>query len=319
MPKPTSSTTVSRPDLGQLAYEYSLAASRSKFIGLRLMPVFQTMLKTAEYPVIPLEAMLKRKNTKRGTGGNYNRGNWQFEMGNYACKENGWEEVLFDDEVALYASLFDAEEVTTEICMDVILREQEIRIKEKLFNTSNFTAHAVTNEWDDAANATPITDVDTGKNALRQLGITANALAVGYTVFQNLCKCAQIAAKVQYTQPIEIMSDEQKRQLVSAALGVEVLVGDAVVDSAKKGQSFSASDIWGSEYGMLCRIATNPANLKEACLGRTFLWTQDSPSIVTVESYREEAVRGDIIRTRQHTDEAFVFSGAGYLLSNLTT
>lgn len=319
MPKPTSSTTVSRPDLGQLAYEYALAESRAKFIGLRLMPVFTTPLKTSEYPIIPLEAMLKRKNTKRATGGNYNRGNWQFEMGNYSCRENGWEEVLFDDEVKLYANLFDAEEITTEICMDVILREQEIRIKEKLFNTANFTAHDVTNEWDDLNNATPITDVDTGKNALRQLGIAANALAVGYSVFQNLCKCAQIASKVQYTMPIEIMSDEQKRQLVSTALGVEVLVGDAVVDAAKKGQAFSASDVWGTEYGLLCRIATNPNNLKEPCLGRTFLWTDDSPSIVTVESYREEAVRGDVIRARQHTDEAFVFTGAGYLLGNLTT
>lgn len=319
MPKPTSSTTVSRPDLGQLAYEYALAQSRTKFIGLRLMPVFNTVLKTAEYPVIPLEALLKQQNTKRGTGGNYNRGNWQFEMGNYSCVENGWEEVLFDDEVKLYASLFDAEEITTEICMDVILRAQEIRIKNKLFNTSNFSVHNVTNEWDDVNNATPITDVDAGKNALRLLGIEANALAVGYSVFQNMSKCAQIAAKVQYTTPIEIMSDEQKRQLLSAALGVEVLVGDAVVDSAKKGQSFSASDVWGTEYGLLCRIATNPNNLKEPCLGRTFLWTEDSPSNVTVESYREEAVRGDVIRARQHTDEAFVFSGAGYLLGNLTT
>jgi hypothetical protein len=35
------------------------------------------------------------------------------------------------------------------------------------------------------------------------------------------------------------------------------------------------------------------------------------------ESYREEQTRSDIYRVRQYTDEAFVFTGAGYLLSNI--
>ena len=55
------------------------------------------------------------------------------------------------------------------------------------------------------------------------------------------------------------------------------------------------------------------------CLGRTFLWANDSPANLMVEQYREEQTRSTIYRSRQHVDEAFVFSGAGYLLGNLTT
>lgn len=321
MPRPTSATTVSRPDLAQVAYEYALEQSQSRFIGTQILPVFNVMERSGQYPVIPLEALLKLPDTKRAPRGKYNRGDWQFELGNYDCTENGWEEPLDDVEAAMYARFFQAEAITAKRAFDVILRTQEKRIKDLVFNTSNFSANNVTNEWDDYANATPISDVLAGKKSLRNAtGLDANALVIGRSVFDNLCLCAQIAGNVKYTTPIEIMPMEQKKQLVALALGVDkILVGDAIYDGAKKGQSFSATDIWGTEYGLLARIATTAEDLREPCLGRTFNWSEDSEAPVTVEQYRDETIRSEIYRARQHTAEKFVFTGAGYLLGNLTT
>ena len=222
MPRPSSATTVSRPDLAAVVYEYALAQSQSRFVGLQALPVFEVPDRSGQYPVIPIEALLKLPDTKRAARGKYNRGDWNFELGNYDCKENGWEEPLDDSEASMYRRFFDAETVAAERAMDIILRTQELRIKNMLFNTSNFSAHSVTNEWDDSTNATPIGDINTGKKTIRNAcGLEPNALIIGRSVFENLCLTAQIAGAVKYTTPLEVMNMEQKKQLVALALGLE--------------------------------------------------------------------------------------------------
>jgi hypothetical protein len=70
---------------------------------------------------------------------------------------------------------------------------------------------------------------------------------------------------------------------------------------------------------MVAKIATS-VDMREPCIGRTFHWTQDGSSIGgTVESYREEAIRGDVIRVRHDVDEVILYPEAGHLLSNVTT
>ena len=49
-------------------------------------------------------------------------------------------------------------------------------------------------------------------------------------------------------------------------------------------------------------------------VGRTVLWTGDSPDNQTVEQYREEALRSDIFRVRHNTDEVIVDPYFGHLL-----
>ena len=65
-------------------------------------------------------------------------------------------------------------------------------------------------------------------------------------------------------------------------------------------------------------LAGGGQNLKEPCLGRTFLWEEDSPGMLTTEQYREEQTRSDIYRVRQNTDECIQFTGAGYILTGVT-
>lgn len=320
MPRPTSATTIQRPDLGAIAYEYALAASQRGFIGLSLLPVFEVPEQSADYPVIPIEAILKLQDVKRAPRGNYNRGDYQFETGTYSCSEKGWEEPVDDSEAALYRCFFDAEEVATLRATDTLLRAQEGRIAAKLFNTGNITGTAaVTTEWSTAATCTPYADVMTAKKAMRAAtGLLPNTMVITWSVFQNLLSAKEIRDKLQYTTPLELMSEDAQRRILSAYFGLEVLVGNAIKDSAKKGQSFSLAEIWDDEYCLLAAVSTGGKDLREPCLGRTFLWTADAPGNLVTEQYRDETVRSEIYRVRQNTDEAFVFTGAGYLLSNIS-
>ncbi len=329
---PTNDTTVQRPDLGMAVTEYIENAPFAGYIGLQVMPLFPVTEQSATFPVLPKEALLSVPDTRRAMRSNYNRGDWEFEEGYYATRENGWEEPLDDRERKLYQSKFDAEMVATRRATSIILRNQEVRIASKVFNGSNFTAHPVTNEWDDAANATPIDDINAGKLAVRQAcGMIPNTLIISFTTFVNLKRCAQVVELLKYTFPGEKINSMSPAQL-AVVLDVEkVLVGGAVFNAAKKGQNASIADVWDSEYAMLT-ITSDAPDISEPCIGRTFIWTEDSENNAVVEQYRDDAIRSDIFRCRHDTDEAFIVSLDGnknivsnisqavsYLLSNITT
>lgn len=321
MPTPSSNTRIERPDLGVLVQEYMQEQmGLMGYIGTQVMPFFSVPEQTMTYPVIPKEVMLNVEETRRAMRGKYRRSDWDFENGYYATEENGWEELLDDREKRLYGRLFDAESVAVARATGVILRGQEKRVADTVFNASNFTANAVTNEWDDATNCTPIDDVQTGMASIRSAsGMLPNALILAWSTFQNLKRSAQIIDLIKYTFPgqdINKMSLEQMAQV----LGVpRILVGGAVYNGAKKGQDASVTDLWSNEYAMLTRIATG-TNIIEPCIGRTFLWTGDSPSNTVVESYREEESRSDVYRVRHDTSETLITSrtSAGAVQSNLS-
>jgi len=322
MPEPTSGTTIQRPDLGVLAYEYNLAASQRGFIARELFPVFMTPEKTADYPMIPIESLLKKPaDTKRAPRGAYPRNDYQFETGTYNTYDRGLEEPLDDVERKLYARFFDAEQVTTERIIDNMLREEEARVAAMVFNTANITNTAsVTTEWSTAATCTPKTDVKTAKAALRlATGVEPDAMAISKTVFDNLLVCAELKNYLQYTSPHLMETEEMQRQLLARYLGLQkVVVGNALYDSAKKGKSFSLTDIWDDEYALLFKLPVNAMDLKDPVLGRTFIWDKDGAEEMIVETYREERIRSDVYRARNYLDQNFMFTGAGYLLSNIT-
>jgi hypothetical protein len=318
--QPTDITAVNRPDLGAIAYEYMLEADQRGFIALLLLPIFEVMQQSAQYPIIPLESLLKLEETSRAARGKYNRSDYKFDFGNYSCKENGWEEVVDDREAALYARYFDAEEVATKRAIDIILRGQEARVAAKVFNVSNITATAdVSIAWNTPSTAVPRANIYAAKMALRAAtGIEPNIGACSKKVFDTVMLTAEIRDALKYTNPIEIGGYEAQRRILAQYFGLDnILVGGAMKDSADKGIAASLADIWDDEYFGLFRVSTGGPDLREPCLGRTFLWTGQSPQNIVTESYRDETVRGTVIRVRQDTDEAFVFTGAGYLLGNI--
>ena len=320
MPQPTNSTTLQRADLGMIAYEYMLEASRRGFIGSRIFPIFDVMEQSGDYPVIPIEAILKLKDTTRGAGGNYNRDDYDFETGTYSCKEYGWEEKVGDDERNLYARFYDLDEAAVKRAIDILMRQHEARVAAKVFNTSNVTNTSdVSTEWSTAASATPYNDVIGGKEALyAATGIMPNKMAISWKVYMNVLKTAELKDAFKYTSPSEIKDEGAKQELLKDYFGVdELLVGNAIKDAAKKGQSYSLSYMWNDEYCLLFK-GSDAMDLREPQLGRTFLFSKDSPDIVTSEEYREEQTRSDIYRVRHYTAEDFIFAGAGYLLGNIT-
>jgi hypothetical protein len=225
-----------------------------------------------------------------------------------------------------------ADEIAMERANTKVMKSQEKRIADKVFNTSNFTAHAITHEWDDASNAVPINDVNTGKKSIRlACGMLPTDLIISYSTYLDLKVCDQIVDRLKYTFPgmdINKLSSQQLAQIFDVE---RVLVGGAVYDSKAKGLDSTVADLWSKEYAMLT-VTDKSRDVTKPCIGKTFLWTEDSASNAVVESYREEAIRSDIFRVRHNVDERFIQSykadgtvqsniaaACSYLFTNVTT
>lgn len=335
---PKSNNAIRRPDLQMLVREYMEgdASAMNGFVADQILPVYPVMEKSATYDVVPKEALLKVQNVDRAAGGTYNRNNWVPETGTYLAKERGWEEALEDTEREDFDQRNGAgtgEQIAVERAMSVIMRAREKVVADLIFNATNFTANALTNEWDDQTNATPIDDIKTAKTSVRNAsGMVPNTLIVNYAVRENLRRCDQVVNLITYNFGSQVNLTQLTDAQLASVLGVErLLVAGAMQDTAAGGQDASISAIWSNEYAMLTRIESG-IDITRPQLGRTFLWEVDSPGMPVTEQYREEQTRSWIYRVRYYADHALIQSkdtsgtvvsnisqAVSYLFSNVTT
>lgn len=326
MPFPSSSLATQRPDLAASFQEFDLAADRQGFIGLQILPISDVDRQAGNFGRIPIEQLLQNRETERTSGGGYSRGNWTFTTETYATTERGAEEPVDDRDAQLYSEYFTAELFARDRALDAVLRAQERRIAAAIFDAARWTGGSyfanVTNEWDDWTNATPIVDVEAA--VLRHYAASAmwpNAMVINRKVFRNLRNCAQIIDRIESSGAGNAAkASDVTADMLAKVFDIEkVLVAGASKNSAKQGQAASLGQIWSDEYCWIGRVATT-SDFKEPCVGRTFHWGADgSQAGGTVESYREEQNRADIIRVRHEVQEKILYTEMGQLLGNITT
>lgn len=325
MPSPTSSLATLRPDLATFL-EFDLESEKAGYVASQVFPVMDVQSSSGVFGKIPIEQLLQERETRRAPGAGYARGQFKFETSTYATEEHGAEEPIDDNEAKMYAEYFDAEQVSTLRAFSAVLRNAEKRVADAVFNTTTWTGAslttAITNEWDDATNAVPLTDVEAAVQKIYDnSGLWANALVINKKVFRNLRNCAQVIDRIEASgagNPAK--AQDVTVEMLKAAFDLDhIIVAGTSRNSAKEGQAATPTQIWSGEYAMVCKIATSN-DMREPCIGRTFHWSADGSSIGgTVESYRDETVRSNIIRVRHQVKEVVLYAQAGHLLSNITT
>jgi hypothetical protein len=327
MPSPSSSLATLRPDLASFL-EFDLESERAGFIASQVLPVIDVASQAGNFGKIPLEQLLQQRDTLRAPGSGYSRGKFTFLPATYVALENGTEEVVDDREAKMYAEYFDAEQVATMRAFSFVLRNAEQRVADLLFNATTWAGAALTtavgNEWDKnhVADATPIADVEAAVQKVYDgSGLWPNALIINRKVFRALRNIDDIVERINS----EGAGNASKPSDITAAMLAQVFDLDFVIvagsskNTANEGQAATPGQIWSDEYAMVAKIATSN-DMREPCLGRTFHWAEDGSSIGgAVESYREEAVRGEVIRVRHDTAELVLYKEAAHLLSNITS
>lgn len=303
-------TLLRRPDLGEQVLAY-IEDPSSEYVGLQIFPPKMVSESSGIYSVIPADVLLGTiEDVRRAPRGAFNRSDWEFERGKYSTSEKGHEEPMDDSEFKQLEKEAPglAEEISISRAMKIVLRAQEKRIADKLFNETNFTANAVANKWTDAAKATPVDDVFAAKSAFRtQCGMQPDALVITWDVCQAVKRCAQIREQLKYTFPgidLNRLSVEQLKAILDVP---RIIVAGAIYNSAGKGSDPALANIWSGSYAALIKISSGP-DLSVPGVGRTFIWSEDSAENPIVEQYREEQIRSDVFRVRHYCDEQLIRS-----------
>lgn len=326
MPAPTTTLASLRPELGDSVLEFDLAADRLGFIGNRILPIFPVARISGPFGIIPVEFLLKHPDTRRQVGGGFGRGKIRFEDSSYYTREYGWEEPVDNEEAEIYRDYFDAEVITAEVCLDVILRSGEQRILDKVLDTAVFTGDlttALTNgkRWTEHSAATPIDDVNAAREAIwARTGQWADTMAISYHTFLELQQCTQIIEKITASGAGQAAkaSDVNPALLAQVLNLKEVLVQGSARNAANQGQAASIAAMWPKSKALVF-VKNRTASIRDPGLGRTFAYDKlGSAGVPMFESYDEPQTDARIIRRRHRVEEKILRAACGHTITNLS-
>lgn len=324
MPSPNSTPATQRPDLAASLEEFDVVNDRNGFIGSKVMPKLDVMKQAGTFGRVPVEALLQNRETKRSPGSGYARGDFEWDTDSYATVEHGAEEPVDDREAEMYAEYFDAELLATVRARDVVLRNREKRIANAIFNATTFTSQKTTivDEWDDYVNAIPVNDIEAAVKAVwNQCGLWANALIINRHVFRNLRLCKQVQDLLKYNGIVDVRPGAINEAILATLFDLDyIIVAGGTQNLANEAKAASFGKIWSDEYAMVARICTTQ-DIREPGLARSLFWDGDGGGNEegTVETYRDETKRSNIVRVRQETMEKLMYVECGRLLDNVTT
>jgi len=325
MPAPSSSLSTLRPDLQQSFTEFDLAMNMQGFIGQKICPVLDVGRASGNFGRIPIEQLLQNPDVTRAPGSGYARGKFTFKPDTYVTTEFGFEEPVDDVESEMYADYFDAEQVSALRSHHAVLLGYERRVVALMTDTAVWTGASLTLgvsvPWDTIATAAPLTDIETAVQAVyANSGLWPNAISLSRIDFRNLRNCAQVIDRVKYSGFMDTRAGNITAQAIAQCLDLEeVIVAGSSYNSANDGQAASLGSVWPKGTAMVAHIDRSN-DVRRPTVARTFHWSQDGSTINgTVETYRDETRRSDIVRTRHQTGEKVMYKQAGFTLTGLHT
>lgn len=317
MAAPSTSLATLRPDLASFL-EFDLESEKAGYVATQVFPVVNVAKSSGNYGKIPIEQLLQDADVGRSPRSGYSRGNFEFDDATYTTKEYGKEEVIDDNEAKMYSDYFDVEQLATLRAFSNVLRAAEKRVADAVFNTTTWTGSSLYTDastWTSAG--TPLADVESAvQKVYDNSGLWPNALVINRKTFRLLRNNTSILDRIASSGAgnRNLASDVTVQMLAQAFDLDYIIVAGTSRNSAVEGATATPSQIWSSSYAMVCRIATGQ-DMREPCIGRTFHWSEDGSSIGgTVETYRDEVVRGQVVRVRHQTAEVVLYPEAGHLL-----
>lgn len=309
-----STHAVPRMDLGVAFHEYS--PTKARYIADAVLPILGVAKEAATMSVT------KRRNltipeTKHANGATYNRVDLYMDDMAYACVDHGLEGQITDRDREKYSSDFDAEVEKTQAIKIKMKLAREKRVKDLVFNTTTWTGADLYTDnsgapWDAAASAV-IKQIQTAREKVRlNCGVPADSMIIGESAFINLLNNTEIKAKFPGAT---VITEAMMRAQMGAIFGIQnLIVGQAVYNSADEGLTFTGAEIWPDDYALVAVLGTDGLPMTEPHLGRTILWENYIPDIEYVEMYREEQTKSDIVRVEQSIDEKVFDSYFGHLM-----
>ena len=290
-------------------------------IGTAVMPILDVPVRAGQYPSFVLKEgqLLKSDVKNRAPYGSFARGTRAFNQETYSALEFGYEEAV-DDTVTLdVARFFDAEVIAAKLAKRKLLLAHELRVAAKIFDNSTFTATNSGTAYTTANLATfdAGADVQEAIDRLLAKGESTSNLKVviPYAVWTRIRASTKFQNRLRGAGLSSDTILNASTQAAAEVFGVaEVLIGRASYDTAPEGVAFASGNVWSNTLIWVGSVTQASAGFFGGGAGFTLNWSEYGPAI-GVSTYREEAIKSNIVRASHYTAEKVVNANAGQLIT----
>ena len=290
------------------------------FIGDKILPVKGEDVKRGIYMRATLAngQLMNGDASPRESGTSYQRITRKYDTDTFDCQEYGLEAPI-DDSYEAEVERFMNLEATEAMLLERNLRiSYEVRVAAAVMNATTFTATAAKVNYTETLLSTQNlpADVKAAKERLALKGINSElSVIMSLTLFNMIQRSTlmqnQIFGVVPRAAGQKTLPTEDD---IAHALNVDNLyVAKAAKNANGEGQTHSGAFIWGNTYIAVAQIAGG--EWQAGGIGRTIQWTKDTTGLFTPETYRDDRVRSNILRVRQHTAEKIIDSTACELIT----
>lgn len=350
------STAIQRLDLSISYVEFGLAANQAKFIGLRVLPPLGVAQEAADFAKIEIEDLLtKVEDTRRAPKSTYARDDWSWTTDSYAVSEHGVEEVVDDAIVEKYGDVIRAEEVASMRAINRVLQRLEYDIAAAVQSASNnatsndvdaansYSGGTTSGEkWSVKASADPIADIDAGHEELSDAcGEKANTLVLTQESFRAMIRTDRLEGLLKYdaSELLVALNMGTNQSMVSEIVsGIkdllqveQILIGRGYKNTADRGQTASLSRQWDTTKANLLVVrddgVTGDLENPMPQFGRTIFSTKNNEPLpgmddagagsLIIDEYRDEPVRGSVLRPRNKRQVKILHAECGHLMTNV--
>lgn len=316
----SNAAAVSRPEI-KTFLEQAREAEKG-LLAEQVLGIFQSDAQTGRYPRYKLqkgELLNVETDTKRAPHGKYKRVDRTWEWDTYDCEDRGLEGVVDDTQQAEMKKFFDVEVTEAKLVRRNVALAYEKRVADLVMSSANsgFNAANSAVAYTEANLATVdlARDVIAGKEYLEARGVNPESISMvlSNTVWNRLRRSSKLLNYI-FGNTIGNGNQMLTTAKVAEALEIkEILVSGRSYNTAKKGQSVSLSNFWGTSTVLLANLASG--DFSNGGIGRTIVWTEDADGLYVAETYRNEDTRSDVVRVRQNTAEHIVDTNEGYLIT----
>jgi len=258
----------------------------------------------------------------RAPGANYDRHpgsditNTQF-----TCLEYGLEIALDDESLDSSDPVLRAELKASELFMiDQALRiRQELRTMTLLTTTGNWTNSttlAGNAQWSASA-SNPVGDINTAVDTVRSYGPRASVAVCGYATARDLTENVSILSYLGHHQDRNQMSFPELKAFFASHWGLTLHIGQASrsTGSLAPGGAATMADIWPDSM-FIGRISTMAIPTSGGMRLQPTAAVRAVRTPMTREEYRDEGVRGLVMRQRHKEDELVFQAEMGYVIAD---
>lgn len=291
----------------------TVAYTNKRYIADEVLPRVRVARQEFKYWLYPIEETFALPDTKVGRRSAPNEIDLTATETTAATSDYGLDDPIPQPDIDQAPPGRDPRDRATVTLSDYIALDREKRTADLVFDAAQYGAGnkvtlSGTSQWSDFANSDPVGVILAGLDACL---VRPNVMTVGREVWTKLSTHPKIVKAINGNDGD---SGIVRRQAVAALLELEdILVGEAWLNTARKGQAASLGRVWGKH----CLLSYRDRNA-DTRSGLTFGYTGEWGSRISGQMPDSKiGLRGGVrVRVGESVKELIVAARAAYFIQN---